>query len=283
MPRTFSNLHVFLISRDYAAAAGIFQSLAEDQLPQWIARGSNVEESQLPIEATIGACKAFAELFLANGQQMAVATVLNKPGIPNYALLSKLSYGIVERLESFVSTFRKEAFDQMSRMDKDFFSLVTFQTQLFKSLTSYFHARNLWEKEGKYGLAIAILSQATVALKTRAHAASTGMPELTGALRPLSKELTDFQSHMGLVLNTWETDNSNVYFEGVPHKVPAEERMTTALQLTKATPYKLADVEPLLLSLPAASAKARSHQRSDSDLARELQEKLNAGYDEAEA
>lgn len=262
-------------SREYSIAAGIFHFLAEDHLPKWIAKGSNVHADKLPTEASIGATKAFVELLLANGQQMAVATVLIKPGVPNYALLSKLCLGIVERLEAFVSLMRKNAFDQMSRMDKDFFTLVTFQTCLQRSLSEYFHARALFEAQD-YGLAIAMLSEAKQLLNTRPHGGAEGLPEITktSPLNALQKDLTDLKAHMATLLKHWEHDNSHVYFENVPSKVPEDKKLQGGLKLTKVTPYVLDDVEPLLLSLPEGGMK-----RSDSDLARQLQDQLNAGYD----
>lgn len=262
-------------SREYCAAAGIFEFLAKDHLPKWIAKGSNVNADKLPTEATVNATEAFVELLLANAQQMAVATVLIKPGVPNYGLVAKLCLGIEERLEQFVSMMRKFAFPQMDRMDKDFFTLVTFQTTLQKSLSTYFHARALWEKR-EYGIAIALLSDSIQGLNTRSHGASKGMPDIskTSPLKPLQKDLTDLKAHMQLLLKHWEEDNSSVFFEKVPQKVPEDQKLAQSVKLSKATPYSLDDVDPLPLSLPDGAL-----QRSDSDLARQLQEQLNAGFE----
>jgi hypothetical protein len=269
-------------SRDYSKAAGIFSHLAEEALPQWIARGSDVNDENLPTEATVGACKAFSKLCLAEGQQMAVASVLIKPGVPNYKLVAKLCLSISQQLEEFISIMRKEAFSQMSRMDPEFFTLVTFQVNLQKALANYFYARSLWD-EGKYGLAIAFLSEATICLQTRSHSGSSGLPELskTTSLRALQKDVSDLQKHMGLVLKTWEDDNSHVYFEGVPKNIPKEEKFTQGVQLSKIAPYQVESVDPLPLSIPAkkSPAKLKPLERSDSDLARELQKKLNAGLE----
>ena len=269
-------------SRDYSKAAGIFSHLAEEALPQWIARGSDVNDEHLPTEATVGACKAFSKLCLAEGQQMAVAAVLIKPGTPNCKLVAKLCLSISQQLEEFISIMRKEAFAQMSRMDSEFFTLMTFQINLQKALAYYFYARSLWD-DGKYGLAIAFLSEATVCLQTRSHSAASGLPELskTTSLRALQKDVSDLQKHMGLVLKSWEDDNSNVYFEGVPKTIPKEEQFKQAIQLSKIDPFVVEAVDPLPLSIPEkkSPAKLKPLQRSDSDLARELQRKLNAGLE----
>lgn len=266
-------------SRDYAKAAGIFSYLAEQALPQWIARGTNVSDSQLPTEATVAACKAFAKLCLAEGQQMAVAAVLIKPGVPNYSLVAKLCLNISQQFEEFISIMRKEAFTQMSRMDSDFFTLMTFQINLQKSLSNYFYARSLWD-ETKYGLAIATLSEATVLLKTRSDSGAPGLPELSKtSLVALQKDVKDLQAHMGHLLKTWEDDNTNVYFEGVPKSVPLAQKLQKGIQLSKIEPYELDTVEPLPLSLVDKKTPPPGHTRSDSDLARELQQRLNAGLE----
>lgn len=96
-------------SRDYAAAAGIFEYLQADHLPKWISKGSSVDSDKLPSECHAGTAKALRLLFQANGQQMAVATVLIKSGTPNYNLLAKLTLGISESLEEFSGFLRREA------------------------------------------------------------------------------------------------------------------------------------------------------------------------------
>lgn len=264
-------------SREYAAAAGIFSFLADDHLPKWVSRGSKTSEDDLPVECCVATAKGLSMLFKANGQQMAVATVLIKPGTPNYSLLAKLCLGIVEQLEGFVNHMRENGFKQMTRIEKDFFTLVTFQIQLQKGLSLYFQARSLFEQEQEYGLGIGILSEATLELKTGESASGKGMPDVSKipALRALQKDLIDLRGHMNLLLKTWEKDNSSVYFEPVPQVVPADKRLNKGIQLNKEEKYRVNDVEPLLLSLSEEAMR-----RSDSDLARELQEKLNQGLED---
>lgn len=263
-------------SREYGAAAGIFQFLADDHLPKWIARGSKTNETDLPVECCTSTAKGLSILFQANAQQMAIATVLIKPGTPNYSLLAKLSLGVQEQLEEFISHMRKEAFTQMSRIEKDFFTLVNFQITLQKSLCYYFYARSIWD-QGDYGLAIAIMSEATVYLRTEvASSSKKGMPDVAkiASLKALTGDLNDLRSHMGNVLREWEKDNSNIFFEVVPQSVPSDKKLDKGVRLNKLDKYHFADVDPVLLSMPE---NAPSFQRSDSDLARELQERLNAG------
>jgi len=261
-------------SREYAAAAGIFHFLAEDHLPKWIARGSKTNEKDLPVECCTSTAKGLSILFQANAQQMAIATVLIKPGTPNYSLLAKLCLGVEEQLDEFISHMRKEAFSQMSRIEKDFFTLINFQITLQKSLSNYFYARSIWD-QGDYGLAIAILSEATVYLRTEDKSSSKkGMPDVAKipSLQALTGDLNDIRSHMGNVLCEWEKDNSNIFFEVVPRSVSTDKKLERGVRLNKVEKYHFADVDPFLLSMPEDAL-----ERSDSDLARELQQKLNAG------
>jgi hypothetical protein len=262
-------------SRDYAAAAGIFQCLADDHLPKWLSKGSKVDDKNLPSECHGPMAKALKELFMANGQQMAIATVLMRPGKPNYALLAKLCLGVADQLEAFVSMLRKESFDQMSRMDKDFFTLITLQINIQKSLSLYFQGRDAWDKD-LHGLGIALVSEATVALRIRENTAAAGVPDVkqTPALVPLDKDIKDLRNHMKMVLHKFEKDNSSVFFSPVPHHVPASSKLQEGLQMKKTQPYTVEEVEPCLLVLPEGTL-----ERSDSDLARELSERMNAGED----
>uniref|UniRef100_A0A7R9WV67 BRO1 domain-containing protein n=1 Tax=Craspedostauros australis TaxID=1486917 RepID=A0A7R9WV67_9STRA len=260
-----------IASREYAAAAGIFDFLSKDQLPKWISRGSKIDADQLPIECSLGIASALKILFQANGQQMAVATVLIKSGTPNYSLVAKLCFGIAEQLEAFVAAVREDSFKQMARMDKDFFTLITFQTQIHRSLSQYFHARSLWEQQGEYGTAIAILHDAMEAIQVRSSAAGKGIPDAnsTRALIPLGADIKKLREHMKKLLRYWEKDNSSVYFERVPHHVPEEKKLQAGIQMKKMEKYKLADAEPLLLAFPEGTEGQM--ERSDSDLMKELQ------------
>jgi hypothetical protein len=76
---------------------------------------------------------------------------------------------------------------------------------------------------------------------------------------------------MAIVLRQREKDNSSVFFHSVPQYVAAGKKLQEGYLMNKATPYALEESEPVLLQLPEGA-----RLRSDSDLARELQEKLNA-------
>ena len=262
-------------SRDYAAAAGIFDFLHTEHLPKWISKGSHVDVKSLPSECHAATAKALRMLFQANGQQMAVATVLIKPGTPNYALLAKLCFGIAETLQDFSAFLRRECLESQGRMDKDFFTLVAFQTGVHQALSLYFQARAAWNAT-EYGIAIALVSEATVALRTREAVGSPGLPDVAKSpvLKALTPDLQALRAHCNQVLHAWEKDNNACYYNAVPQKVPAEKKLQEGIQMNRLEAYTLADAEPHLLVIPEGQL-----QRSDSDLARELQERLNAGED----
>jgi len=68
-----------------------------------------------------------------------------------------------------------------------------------------------------YGVAIAALSEATVAMRQRSSPTGRGIPEITpiGPLRSLVTDINAFRIHMGSLLKSWEKDNSLVYFDKV--------------------------------------------------------------------
>jgi len=266
---------------------------------------------------------AFTSLFMGMAQQMAVATILVKPGVPNYALVGKLCSGVAEDLDKFVSTLRSKSPVHMSRMDPSFLTLITFSINVQRAISLYFLARSLWSAS-EYGVAIAALSEATVAMRTRTSPTGRGLPEIegNGPLQSLVAEINSFRLHMNALLKSWEKDNSLVYFDKVPPSVPSNKALK-AIQLKKVVEYHLEIRDPLPLGdtiMPrdestVATSRASDNmddigstddnstdssndnltmpppsydqammsdprlvgiERSDSDLARELHEKLNS-------
>jgi len=114
------------------------------------------------------------------------------------------------------------------------------QITLQKSLTYYFQARSIWD-QGDYGLAIALLSEATVFLRTEDSSSSKrGMPDVAKipALSALVGDLNHLRSHMGMLLREWEKDNSNVFFEDfVSFTVPLHRTCIHPLFISLACCY----------------------------------------------
>jgi hypothetical protein len=114
--------------KKFAKATGVFQRLGDDLLPSWMAKSkqhAEMEKESLA-ETRVGVSAALTHLHKAMSQQMAVAAILVKPNVPNYALVGKLCLGVAVELESFVSTMRSKASVHMSRLEPSFLTLVTF-------------------------------------------------------------------------------------------------------------------------------------------------------------
>lgn len=258
-------------SRHFKATAGVLKFLAEDQLPKWVAKGSSLKDESLPCEATIGASESFSILFVGAAQQMAVATVLAKPGTPNYTLVSKLCLGIVEQLNLFMSSIRSKGAHLMSRIDDVLFTLVAFQISVQTALSNYFLARNYWESSD-YGIALAFLKESINGMKTRSSSASKGLPPLKSTpLHVLQNDVDAFKNHLSTIMKNWERDNSLVYFEAVPKIIPEAKRLAKGIVMIKLEEYHLADVDPFPLGVKMPDIS------SDERMARILQEQLNLG------
>ena len=208
-------------SRKFSKTAGVFKLLGTDIVPNWMA--NSVQHAEMDkeslAETRVGVCVAFTSLFMAMAQQMAVATILVKPGTPNFALVGKLCMGIAEDLDIFVSTLRSKSPVHMSRMDPSFLTLITFSTNVQRASSLYFLARSLWN-DAEYGVAISALSEAMVAMRTRTSPTGRGVPEIepNGPLQSLLVEVNGFRQHMAELLKSWEKDNQLVYFEKVSYE-----------------------------------------------------------------
>mmetsp|Transcript_23603 Transcript_23603/g.26916 ORF Transcript_23603/g.26916 Transcript_23603/m.26916 type:complete len:433 (+) Transcript_23603:63-1361(+) len=264
---------------EFKKVAGMMDFLATEQLPQWLSK-KDVADDSLPAEAKIGTCEAFKELYLGIAQQMAVATVLNKKDKPTWSMLAKLGLGISEQMSKFVSILRSKEALVKSKIDPNFFVLMTFQIELQKSLSMYYHARHYWEVRD-FGIAIALLSKSIKGLQFRETPTGRGLPPITkgSPLRAVEKDLAEVKKHMDSVLFEWEKDNSKIYFETVPKTIPVEKKLDQGTLLMKPQEYKLEDVELLPLILPEDDAERLKNSKieSDAELAKKLQEQELSG------
>jgi hypothetical protein len=141
--------------KKFMKTTGVFQFLGDDLLPTWMAKSkqhAEMEKESLA-ETRVGVSVALMHLHMAMSQQMAIATILVKPDVPNWALVGKLCLGVAVELESFVSTMRSKSALHMSRMEASFLTLVTFQINVQRALSLYCLSRSLWGSS-EYGTAI---------------------------------------------------------------------------------------------------------------------------------
>ena len=228
-------------SRNFKKAASILEYLAEDQLPKWVVAGS-ISDLQLPSEATIAICDGFKGYFLGVGQQMAIATLLAKSDTPNYTLVSKLCLGTAELLEQFMSIVKSRASNQMPRIDPNFFTLVTFQISLQRFLSNYFLARSFWDAKD-YGIAIALMKEAMSGIQK--------LPGLSSTYRSSKNDIAEMKEHMKKLMDSWEYDNSRIYFEQVPRVIPKDKCLAKGMVMMKTEAFSLPNVDPFTLGIPA--------------------------------
>jgi BRO1-like domain len=242
-------------SRDYSTAAGIFTSLADEQLPKWTTKHDTNEEF-LPLECNPIVAKAVAMLFMANGQQMAIATLLVKDGKPNYSLVAKLCFGIVEQLEAVTAFVKGKAPVQQGKMEQDFFTLMQVQIAIHKSVSCYYQARAAWDRD-EHGVAIAMLAEAIrISHYQKKPTDTVGIPDVSKHpnLKHLSVDIVSFRdTHMIPLQRLWEKENSSIYFAPVPKSIPSGKFLTEGVQMKKKTDFIITSVEPVLLSVPKYS------------------------------
>lgn len=236
-------------AQHFKAAAGAMQMLSEEQLPKWASKSGDSFGQDLPSEAKIESAEAFKTLFLAVGQQMAVATSLNKPGTPNFSLLAKLCLGISEQMDLFVGTMSSKASLRMAKIDPYLFALVRFQIKIQKAVSTYFLARSSWDNNAP-GLAIAFLNEAIALTKIQDYNGRGQLPKLES--KEIMYDAAQLRQHMKDLLGTWQAENSTIYFESVPSSVPEDAKLPAGMHMMKPEPYELAEeVTPVQLMLPA--------------------------------
>mmetsp|Transcript_2757 Transcript_2757/g.5049 ORF Transcript_2757/g.5049 Transcript_2757/m.5049 type:complete len:449 (+) Transcript_2757:42-1388(+) len=281
---------------NFKKAASIMDYMHTKHLPQWVSLGSSTSEGDLPIECTSGGCAGFSRVFLAHAQQMAIAKALQGDTI-NFGLVAKLCKGVQGEIDEFVKMLRKDAAVHYCRLPPPYLKYIAFQIALQEALTMYFNARATWNKGSEFGLALAMMYDARSMLEVRASVTSRGIPEdienSNSALYVLRGELVNFRSHVDKIVEGWKRDVDTVYFDKIPNTVPVASVLKKGMVMMKVEPWShssLGDPEPVPLSVQAPAPPggedysappptAPGIERTDSDLARELQAKLNAGED----
>jgi len=228
---------------------------------------------------------------------MAVAKALSAEKV-NYSLVGKLCLGIKEGIDAFVKTVRSESGVHWCRMPVAYLKYIAFQTSLQSGLELYFLARATWQK-GEYGLALCMLKEARKYFCVRTSPTSLGIPEDINAsgspLSVLKNDLEGLKVHVDGMIDAWRRDVETVYFDKEPNSVPEGKRVREGMHMVKFGDWeggRKDDIEPVPLSVkgeekeeeweampPTAPQEEKGRERTDSDLARELQAKLNAGGD----
>jgi hypothetical protein len=204
----------------FKTAAAVMKHLAEKHLPQWVALGSSTSEADLPAECVRAVAEGFVSMFLAHAQQMAIAKALQEPAAKvNMSVLAKLTKGVQETVDGFVSQLRANAGMHFCRLPGPYLSYITFQSALQDALSLYFQARLTWAAGKERGLALSMMNAARAGLSVRASVTSKGIPEAINSsnspLYVLRGELEEFGAHVDQIRAAWLKDINTVYFEKV--------------------------------------------------------------------
>jgi hypothetical protein len=303
---------------NFKKAASVMAYMHSQHLPQWVALGSSTSEADLPAECVRNVAVGFEKVFLAHAQQMAVAKALQASSDKiNMALMAKLTKGVAETLDAFVSQLRANAGMHFCRLPGPYLSYITFQGMLQDAVSVYFQARKEWAGGENRGIAVAMMGQCRKSLEVRDTVTSKGIPEAINSssspLHVLKPTLDEFKKHVDGIIASWLKDVNTVYFEKVPAAVPVSSLLNKGMLMMKVEPWSggdTSDVVPVTLALKdenagggggggggggtesvrgiieqtemagragatAPSAPPAEMKRSDSDLAREMQEMWN--------
>jgi len=95
----------------------------------------------------------------------------------NMSILAKLTKGIQETMDSFVSQMRSNAGMHFCRLPGPYLSYITFQSALQEALSIYFQARKEWADGKQRGIAVSMMKTARAGLEVRSSITSKGIPE----------------------------------------------------------------------------------------------------------
>ena len=93
------------------------------------------------------------------------------------SILAKLTKGIQETMDSFVSQMRSNAGMHFCRLPGPYLSYITFQSALQEALSIYFQARKEWADGKQRGIAVSMMKTARAGLEVRSSITSKGIPE----------------------------------------------------------------------------------------------------------
>mmetsp|Transcript_2408 Transcript_2408/g.3399 ORF Transcript_2408/g.3399 Transcript_2408/m.3399 type:complete len:405 (+) Transcript_2408:84-1298(+) len=242
-------------------AAGIMSFLAQENLP----------DRYKLVESNGSIQQGLSTFFLAKAQLIAVAKALTGAE-PKYSTVAKLCIGAQNMMKRAVETMRRSN-ALYAKLPGDFLRLFTLYHYLSEALAHYCLARHAYAQT-EVGKAVAYIQQANRLVQQRASITSKGLPELDGDLRRVRGDIQLLRAHVAGLEETYSRDNSSVYFMAIPN--PGDLEIVSGVVMMQPTPFAPPDM-PILPFESGDGLTSCELQHSDSELARELQEKLNAG------
>jgi len=256
-------------------AAGLWAWVAAERLPERYAHA----------ECAAAVAEGLGQWCLARAQLAAAAQMALKYDASKDALLAKLCVGAAQMIKRAVDGMRARAGPQYERLPAPFLAQLALSSSLAQGL-AYLYVARAAAAEQRAGLAVAAIRRAQELVGERAGPAAVGLPPLDGPLQEIQGEVAALRAHIQRTEAAYNKDNSSVYFLPVPDGRDVE--LPGAVTMKQATPFAPPELPPLDLEGRGASASSSGEkaegeegkrERTDSDLARELQEKLNAGED----
>ena len=83
---------------------------------------------------------------------------------------------------------------------------------------------------------------------------SQKLPLLGSAHRSSKQDVAEVKDNMKKVMDSWEYDNSRIYFESEPRVIPPDKRLSKGMVMMKTDAFSLPSVEPFAPSVPVQSS-----------------------------
>mmetsp|Transcript_12297 Transcript_12297/g.18421 ORF Transcript_12297/g.18421 Transcript_12297/m.18421 type:complete len:403 (+) Transcript_12297:32-1240(+) len=226
-------------------AAGTFLHAANVELPKWI-----VETTQKEVfpETSSSVCEGLATFCLAEAQQMAIAKALTKDKATPNSLLAKLCVGVAKLMDTSDTIFRNKGQKDYSKIGMPFLAHISLQSSLHRAMADSFLAADAWIKS-QYGLAIAHQKRAIVIFN------KLPVPYNTS----INFDLQNVRVESLSILESYEKDNSSIYFETIPEPNPLPD----GLIMFKPEPYILDEPVFLKFGTPPLNSKNEAEPGKD--------------------
>jgi len=301
-------------SQQFLLAASVAKHLSQDFLPRWTNRSS---KSSPPPEIHEYSSMLFHHLCICAAQQCAIVTALRKPEGSQAAVLARLCSGVVRQAELALTMRPEVAASSGSgssgsRIDKEMYVHSCFLKELFSALAYEFQGQALMAKSNT-GSALASLSKACALLVQQGSPSSSashdpsksGLPAFRGSYIDIAVPIEQLLVQIQAEASRAKLENEQVYFEPVPafgDVVLPQEALIAIPSNMPAIIVKVVELGPdsqkggeanetLLpnfssLSVAASASSSvppppassdNGRARSDSQMARELQQRLDSG------
>lgn len=296
-------------------AAGVLDALSRPHRPAGEGpAGGATFDTGAPLETSEAFCEGIRDVIMSAAHRVTLAKAID--GGASNALRARLCAGYAATLDGAINNMRARAGVEFEKLRPELRSCLAFHLAAGNGLMWYFQAL-ADEEAARGGAAVHAVRRAAQYLRERPGPTSHGHPPLDGVLEDLRRPMDALQELVREAEERIEHDNNTVYFDAVPESAAPPEPATVMraspfavagagmgdeimLDFVKpehsvdlgygpsiaptaaiGAPVSAAEVAEAAGAAPAAAAESAAVriERSDSDLARELQARLDAGED----